>query len=501
MLTPDIDFIQDPFHQIVLPINKRYVEVAWFADENVAVTNETASATPSLGWTDGLMYTEGSNGKPLIQPHKKGGKYIELERMLSSIVFLYVFKDGSRLAYEKFTSLQKSEEKLTWDSFVEIHKFVNKVAGTNELFQALEAMLVFSDAGKTPTAVRKAENYGLRRADHDDFIEALLHQKKEVINQVLPSFESLSADMQDLLIQISSAMPIHLGHVLHIEGGEQMFSKFEKISQENKVNKRLLDFAFLIQLCDVAASAAHVNKEGSLALTENTYRGYLLVKEALESMLETEKKKGKNKTEALFDYVRLRGELMGADTRNDVQAQFLVRMACWMRLYTAEDYGRLQKAMEALPENARQVVLEQFKMDGGFNTWARNPTYGPAVLVNLANFQNHQEDRQLKINRALEGACCLAIWAKTYESSMIPLTTPVNFNAMAGLAAKEPEKFSINNFNPLDFEPNEKNEVIFKKKGQPRLTWAKDAEDKKQNIPETNEIREDQEVKSRLLSS
>lgn len=75
---------EEIYQKIILPLCRSFPEVAWFADDRVAVTQEAAGQTQKAGWTERLTSTESL--------YKKGkGKYIELERMLSSIVFFNLF--------------------------------------------------------------------------------------------------------------------------------------------------------------------------------------------------------------------------------------------------------------------------------------------------------------------------------------------------------------------------------------------------------------------------
>jgi hypothetical protein len=175
----DIPMVQDPFHTIVLPLTRRYTEISWFADKNVYTTKEAATAVQgdlTHSWTHRLSQEQNLLGQPFIILPDTGGRYVELERTLSSIVFYHWFLDGSEAAYKKLSSVQNPNEKLTWDSFQEIHQLAKKTASTLDFQNALESMLIFSDAGKTPTAIARAQSSGVRQADHDDFIAALFNR-------------------------------------------------------------------------------------------------------------------------------------------------------------------------------------------------------------------------------------------------------------------------------------------------------------------------------------
>lgn len=223
-------------------------------------------------WTHALI----SEGK--ISESNAKGKYIELERMLSSLVFLNLFYVGGDSAYSKLISVQNEKEKLSRDSFDSIHHLTKRVIKNDATFKAVEAMLVYSDLGKTPKAREKTKDLNINCIDHDDWIEAVLSQENPSdISKVIPSFFELPKENKMLLQKVAGAMKVHLGHVLHLEGGEKMFDKFKAAVSTGDIDKDILEFAFLIQLCDVAASAGQVTNEGSLALTEDAYQGYAIV--------------------------------------------------------------------------------------------------------------------------------------------------------------------------------------------------------------------------------
>lgn len=460
---------EEIYQKIIFPLCRSFPEIAWFADDRVAVTQEAAGQTQKAGWTERLTSTESS--------FKKGkGKYIELERMLSSIVFFNLFlckasdgvKEGDEYqkvlekSYQKFVSVQRNGEKLSFQGFLGLHTLARKVVRNKELYEAVVLMLVMSDLGKTPEAKKRALEVNLLKSDHDDFIEGLLSfpentrerkTKLETIIQIFPSFQNVPETTQALLQKVASAMKIHLGHVYHIEGGQQMFAKFEGAVSKGVVTSAILDFAFLIQLSDVAASVAHIDCNGSLALNENTYQGYCLVGESLRKI-----QQGGSSKDALLFYLKSRGRLLGLSADTPMQ-RVLIRLASWLRFFSPEEGILLQKGLERLSDKQKNLLVEQFGIEEpqvGMNAWARNPTYVPAVLVNLLQLQKTDEPKQVKVERALEGACCIAIVLQRYAE--VPehrhSLNPLSFNGYAGIAGKTPKFLSLKHFNPnfISFE-------------------------------------------------
>jgi len=428
--------------KIILPLIRNHQEILWFADKDVAATQEAPGQSFRPGWTQALV-----NNKLINPISSNSGKYIELERMLSSIVFFHLFYEGTPKAYETFVSKQKKEEQLSKDAFDELHRLARRVAADEKSYYAVVLMLIVSDLGKTPIVMEAARTRHLSQPDHDDFIENLLSQPKETITAIIPSFAKVPEETQSLITKVASAMKVHLGHVLHLEGGQSLFFKFEEAVKVGKISKEVLDFAFLIQMCDVAAAAAQVNKEGSLSLINNTYLGYRLVGETLKSI-----QSGKTKKEALQNYLQERGKLVGISAEPPFK-RVIIRLCCMLRLYSKEEADDLLTVAAKLSEESVALLTEQLGVEDkecGINCWERNPTYVPAVLLNLAKFQDQTEPRLNKMQRALNGALCVAKLCHQYAKvpTNVASETPLNFNALAGLANANPSLFNPESFKP-----------------------------------------------------
>ena len=262
------------FRTVIVPAFQAYPEIAWFADDEVAATNEGSVMDSSQSWTS-LLVNAG-----ILENRNK--KYIELDRMLHSLICLHLLKDGSQSAHLYWVQKQSSSP-LTKESFKEIHDFIKNYANTPDAFKAIEASLVYSDLGKTPKAKKYAKEHGIMKSDHDDFMETVYSAPAEVRAKVIPSFEKLNKNVQQHVLGLHLAVPLHWGHALHLEGGKAMFSRL--IARRNPPTTHHVKQAFLIQVCDVAASQAHVNLQGSIAFNELTWLGYKTVLEVVEDLL------------------------------------------------------------------------------------------------------------------------------------------------------------------------------------------------------------------------
>jgi len=132
-----------------------------------------------------------------------------------------------------------------------------------------------------------------------------------------------------------------------------------------------------------------------------------------------------------------------------------------MRLYTKEDGTALRNASKQLGTSDWKILEEQFSVHGGFNRWTRNPTYVPAVLINLARFNDESVSTETKIGRGLRGAVCTAKILEHYsrELANVISETPLCFNSFAGLANANPDIFLSGEFEPGKFIFDDKNNV------------------------------------------
>lgn len=324
---------EEIYKEIIFPLFVKFkTELTGFADKNVTITKEKPGGTPGPGWTYRLAQDN------LIDRPEAGGKYIELERCLSSIIAFYLLLDGSQKAYEKFTSTQNPSDKLSYDSFTKLHKLAKELASDEKKKNLLIAMLIYSDLGKTPNARKRALERGINNPDHDDWIEQVLSKESNAeISYVLPSFFALETEQKNTLKAIAGSLKVHLGHVLHLEGGIHMFDKLSISLKTGNISHDNFKIAFLIQMCDVSASQGQVSNQGMSAMTENTFEAYQMVWQCLEKLFHT-----KSPEVALRYYLNIRGEKLGIKADNP-RNQILIRLACMLRLYTAEQGEILKK--------------------------------------------------------------------------------------------------------------------------------------------------------------
>lgn len=425
---------------ILIPLFSKYQELRWFADEKVWVTQEASTDEEKPGWTQHLVALK------LIPPQGKNKKYGELERTLSSIVCLHLIIDGSDKAYNRLISQQNKKEVLHQETFNKLHQFAKSLINSTSTLSAVESLLVYSDLGKTPNGAIQAKKI-LKHVptDHDDFADAVLNNHNPEL--IVPSFGRLHKDTQKIIKSVAKSLRIHLGHFLHLEGGVAMFDRL--MLNLDVLSTQVINIAFLVQICDVAASRGHLSNKGSLALTEKTYAAYDQVYNSLITLT-----KNRNPKMLLISYINMRAQNIGLNEVSNVKLkQLLTRIACMLRLYNENDGSFILAEFINLSQEYKNLLLDQFSMFvSGINVWKRNPTYIPAVIINLFDTYN-QNERQAAIKAAIAGLVCIAQCTKLYAANNeFKLSeTPLCFNTMATLAKTNPNYFNPDSFSPSAF--------------------------------------------------
>ncbi len=433
--TPAAAYTQEGlFQEVVLPLFKSYPEIAWFADDSVAFTQEgVTSRTFAKSWTAFLVEAG------LLKKTDK--KYIELERMVHSLVCFYLLENGTSEAYRYWVQNQTTAV-LKEESFQDLHRVFKKFIDTSERRKAVEASLVYSDLGKTPEAKKRAHQLGIVREDHDDFMEAVYSASSEVRNKIIPSFDQFNSVIQHHILELHLAVPLHWGHAIHLEGGEGLFSRLKS----SQALPSFINQAYLIQVCDVAAAQAHIQPNGFIAFNQSTYLGYRQVLEAIENLLKT-----KNPETTLFHLTLQKAEQLGL-AEDSENWSILARIGAFLRLSTKEEGTLLKKtAVLHWKKEDWQMVQDIFGLKSGLNQWKRNPTYLPAVLLNL--FQSTPVISE-QYERALNGVLVLAKIGKEYQTqgSHLTLDSPLCFNSLAAQAKAHPEWFNPQPFHFLQID-------------------------------------------------
>lgn len=414
----------------------QYPEILWLADESVRKTEEGKASLQGI-------YSEQLFGK----------KFIEFDRTIMTLHCLGLILDGGDRAYQEFTKAQPKDVRLSRKSFNKLHaqsiSLIKTMPQMSELevIQAMEASLVLGDIGKSEKAREIFKPYGAKAPDHDDFHEEviLILQKHP---ELCPTFNHLSPVAKQLISQTANLA--HYGHITHLEGGPNIFSKLKQVNLSS-TSPLFLSFDFFVHTCDVAGALGHVNSQSSLVYTEHSHL-------ALQAVLESSKVLAiphKMEMDAYNAYLKDRANLLGLNVE-DRTDRALTRMGAMLRLFNREEGTVLKQAVLKLPEQTRTQIIEQLDVPKG-EELERTPTYMPAVLVNLANNPELGSSKEERISQAvILGLPFIASVLATHKEHLLRLeadsTIPLNFNKAAGVAKTNPA--ALNGKYTIDSEGN-----------------------------------------------
>jgi hypothetical protein len=460
--------IDQPFlyTKIVAPLLTKYEEIRWFADPEVEITQEGIASSDTTSWTH---YLTQQKQLPVLNdlPVNTKPKYIELERMLQSIVCFNILLQGTvekfnttilgRDEYDYWVQHQKTD-KLREEDFCALSIMTRKICENNTVLATIEACLVYSDLGKTPTARRKAKEQGIIFSDHDDLMKAVFANPKETIYKIIPSFKNLPPEVQNSIIATYDAVPLHWAHVTHLEGGNKMFTALFAKVKSGQCTNQVLEQAFIIQISDVAAANAHTDLNGSISFNNATYLRYNSAFNALKNIfvpsftLDTQ--------QMLTLVTEKYGERLGFTIPLAKKSQILTRIGAFLRLTTKESGSFLiEAAKKVLTDNDWEAIEIIFGIETGINIWNRNPTYIPAVLLNLFNAPATTD--AIKYEHVLSGAVWIAKFCSYYSENYKNSSEPLCFNSTAAIAKTNVDLF-LKKFDPESIEFKKPNEPTIK---------------------------------------
>lgn len=411
---------------------RNYPEIGWLANAKVRQTEE------------GCATLQGTYSEQLF-----GQKFIEFDRTLMTIRCLHLILEGSDRAYGVFTSAQPDKERLSRDSFRQLHEqgvslLDSRWQGLSvrQMVEAMETALVLGDIGKSEKARKVFKVYGIGHyPDHDDFHEAAM-RILEKNPSLSPSFARLSPAAKSLLVKTANL--IHYGHVTHLEGQADMFSKLKQsgIASQDPV---FLSFDLFVHLCDTAGALGHVNNQSSLVYTEQTHQALQAVKQGVEVLSDSHK----TEWDAYHSYLAKRASWLGFNPEEQVEC-VLTRMGAMLRLFTLEEGNLLKKAFFTLDQKSRERIISQFSAQ----SISAIPTYMPALLVNLSNHPQLGHSKEERLTQAVViGMPFIARVLERHQERLASHeadpTIPLNFNEIAAISKINPlqldKEFFIDN--------------------------------------------------------
>ena len=168
----------------------------------------------------------------------------------------------------------------------------------------------------------------------------------------------------------------------------------------------------------------------------NTFYVFQAVLNSIEEFLED-----KNPQNIILKLIKIKQQQLGYDNQLDQQKLFtLARIGTFLRFYTKEEGELLlNNAISLWNAENWQLVEEIFSLNSGINSWQRNPTYMPAVLLNLFNAE---KEVPKNYQAALNGVIILAKISLEYQTlGNSNGEHPLFFNNLAAQARDNPDLF------------------------------------------------------------
>lgn len=405
-------------------VNKKiqqYPELLWLADKNVRKTQQDVETKTGESPSEVLW----------------GQKFAEFDRSILSLMVLAWLHEGTKEAYEALTKDQAPSDKLSFESFLTLHKRYKKRISSPQDYQDFEIALILGDMGKSKVVRDQFLPLGVTASDHDDFIREALQKDPTIF----PSFSKFSPWAKRILPQVSGL--VHIGHVTHLEGGTEMLKPL-KDANIAKNDPKALEFDFLVHLADVAGSMGHVNPATSLVLIQDTYNAIMAVDKALVLL------KDRSTEEALKAYIDTRAQWLGLNAQES-EGRTLTRLGAMLRLFGTANGRALTEAFQKFtPEEQKAFTKELDPLSSDLPLIT--PTYIPAVLVNLSNNKTLGETKEARLQQSVElGIPFISVVLKEYKKLLKDKkienpSAPLNFNDVARVAKEAPEKLKDKKF-------------------------------------------------------
>jgi putative hydrolase of the HAD superfamily len=444
-----------PQQFIQIAINQFAQEFIYYTHPDVQTTAHQVGTPFKESWTQLLCDLK------VIERSESIERYTELERTLSALYcFTLTTQDNT---YATFTAAQNNNEKLSVESYADLCKQVkNRLKDNKDFSDVLTCLIIYSDLGKSPRVRALAQVAGIDASlDTDDLVLAILNLAESEVAKIIPSFANLTPTAKNLLRTAYPLMTACLGHLYFLEGGPKTLHTIAQALQSIMPDQRepLLALVFLAQLFDAVGSQGQLNMAGSVTCTKHFYRAYTLVNETLFA-LEREMRVVNDIHAAVtisFDhYLQQRAKWLGLEKhtfRKPADFEFIVRLACTLRFFDAQQAKLLQEIFYQLDPAYQTLLTEQlsFNPQQGINLFARTPHYVATSAQNISRVAISNNDMLSGIRLALNAEICLSLLIqeinKTYPHVATKTKLPISFGKIA-FRAVEPGFMDPKTFDP-----------------------------------------------------
>lgn len=313
-----------------------------------------------------------------------GNNYDEINRTLVGILALrWIHNDD----YDRFTSGQPTEFRLTKDSFEWLRQlFADGLKTEDDLF-ALVVSMVINDLGKDPNLEEdyfQLTRQRLPEKNHDSLlleaarvgmIPALDYLSPEKRQEVMLGLD-LGSELNAGQLAQAESVPVNLEGLLEMRGHEHAF-----------------ELKFMEQILDVAGAAGHIDSAGAKNLIEPVFQAFKTVHEVSLDIIA-----GRSSLRQGYDKVLTkRGNMLFIKgfrrlSVSDKEDRALLRLLTMGRTADLEQAELFSKAFHALDKRNKEQLVAGLNVDGNVNETAVLPYYMPAIIsTTLANTKDVDE--------------------------------------------------------------------------------------------------------------
>jgi len=393
------------------------------------------SIYPEFGFYSGTV--EGSpDGSPI------DGNEQEQRRTELSFLCLYWLMRGD---YDKLTSLQKPEEKLSRATFDVLCAKIKTLLHDDEAVDAMLSTMAIHDLGKIVWFQNKVkETSKSTSVDHDEILLFALEHCPEI----LPSYSRLQKKYQ-VLIRDAWAMRFNLGQFVQ---GENLPANLSNCLSAARNNPHVIEYFFLHEMLDLGGVTGHKSLAGSETLNENNCFAYdaawsIVINPAYQ-----------NETAAYDAYLAARASRLELKiTNNEMRA--VVRLCCNARLYSPQDAQLVLDTFNRLPAACKTILTEELNVSGMDNKKGILLYYAPQTLVNLITNKSG-EAKALGLTRGFEVLARLYMEARIHlKEQNSPGIYPLFIAPVSTAAAKDPDMLKHKDFE-IDLKAGKVTNVI-----------------------------------------
>lgn len=297
--------------------------------------------------------------------------------------------------YESFTNGQKSDMRLTTESFRRLREFyLARLPGPDDIY-ALLVLMVIDDVGKDSRLLEK-----IAQATNDP--NSMNHS--DVVFEaaklgLIPALDTLSANYQrDVLMALDLGSKLNISQLAQAENIPASLNGLGGLQG----HERAWDLRVMTTFLDVAGAAAHANARGCIVMTESVFQTYMITINILNDFAH-----GRIHSQ-LACYNRIleaRADVLVQDgfaplSTTSAEDRALLRLLCMGRVVSKDQAGLFQQAFNLLPPAVKQDLVNGLNVNGLHDGVGVIPYYAPGLLAEA--LKNTADKADASLIRAIQ---------------------------------------------------------------------------------------------------